>query len=66
MPRRYGDVYRLCRTLVRNEYQGTIILDHTPQMVDSAGPGAATAFAFGYIKAAVRAADAERKGMPDD
>jgi len=57
----YGDIYLLVRTLVRAGYKNTIILDHTPPFVAAAGPGAPTAFSLGYIKACVRAAQAELK-----
>jgi len=46
----YGNIYRLLRSLVTERYNGTVILDHTPSFVASAGPSAATAFAIGYVK----------------
>jgi mannonate dehydratase len=55
----YGDVYGLLRTLARGGYGGTVILDHTPPFVPEAGPAAASAFAVGYMKAGIRAAQAE-------
>ena len=59
-------MYRILRLLTRSGYTGTVILDHTPDFVDSAGPGAASAFAIGWIKAGLRAAQAERAGFPED
>jgi len=55
----YGDIYLLVRTLVRAGFKNAIILDHTPPFVEAAGPGAPTAFSLGWIKACVRAAQAE-------
>lgn len=55
----YGDVYGLLRVLVHGAYGGTVILDHTPPFVPEAGPAAASAFAVGYMKAGIRAAQAE-------
>jgi len=54
----YGDVCRLLDILVRGGYGGTVILDHTPPFVPEAGPAAASAFAVGYMKAGIRAAQA--------
>lgn len=66
----YGDMYRIMRTLTRADYDGTVILDHTPPFEASVGEGAPTAFAIGYMKASLRAAHAEmvwaRAGEPSD
>lgn len=52
----YGDMYKIMKTLKDNDYDGTVILDHTPQFIESAGPSSATAFAIGYMKALLNAA----------
>lgn len=55
----YGDVYAILPAAVRAGYAGTVILDRTPSFEPAAGPGAPTAFAVGYMKAAIWAAQAE-------
>jgi len=50
----YGDVHGICNAMVLGGYKGTVILDHTPEFVPSAGPAAASAFAIGYIKGTLR------------
>jgi len=53
----YGDMCRLLRIMVTTGYDGTVILDHSPPFPDSVGEGAVTAFAVGYMKAALRSAE---------
>ena len=55
----YGDVCRILRSMIAGSYGGTVILDHTPPFVEEAGPAAASAFAVGYMKAGIRAAQSE-------
>ena len=52
----YGDVFEIIRTLVKNNYEGTVILDHTPYFVGEGGPHSATAFCNAYLKASIVAA----------
>ena len=55
----YGNVYNLLRCLHQAGYDGTVILDHSPPFEASAGEGAPTAFAVGYMKACLAAAAQE-------
>jgi mannonate dehydratase len=50
----YGDIWEIVRTVVESGYKGTIILDHSPEIVET--PGMETAFCAGYIKGLIRAA----------
>jgi mannonate dehydratase len=50
------DMLRVIRILHRNGYQGVIIPDHTPEMTCAAPWHAGMAFAMGYIRAAMQAA----------
>jgi mannonate dehydratase len=52
------DVLRVAKILARNGYQGVIIPDHTPEMTCPASWHAGMAFALGYLRAAIQAADA--------
>lgn len=62
----YGDMYRLIRSIVRAGYDGSIILDHTPDFCAIAGGAAgATCFAVGWIKSAIRAAEFEMMAERD-
>ena len=47
------DMLRILRILKRNDYQGLIIPDHTPQMSCAAPWHAGMAYAMGYMKAAI-------------
>mmetsp|Transcript_6876 Transcript_6876/g.17325 ORF Transcript_6876/g.17325 Transcript_6876/m.17325 type:complete len:364 (-) Transcript_6876:119-1210(-) len=51
----YGHVTSILRVLVDAGYGGTVILDHTPQFTDCAGPAAASCFSIGYIKGCLAA-----------
>jgi mannonate dehydratase len=47
----YGDMIAILETLRDVDYDGSLIFDHTPEMSEWAGRGAAAAYATGYIKA---------------
>ena len=47
----YGNMIAILETLRDVGYDGSLIFDHTPQMSEWAGRGAASAYATGYIKA---------------
>ena len=54
--------YLLIRKMVQANYDGSIILDHTPSFEEFAGGHAgATSYAVGWIKGAIRAAQFEVK-----
>jgi mannonate dehydratase len=60
----YGDIFEIIRTVTEHKYSGTIILDHSPEF--NSVKGAETAFALGYIKASIRAAQALQEARPTD
>ena len=49
------DMLRVLRILVRNNYTGVLIPDHTPQMACAAPWHAGMAYALGYMRAAMKA-----------
>ena len=49
------DMVRALRILKKNNYQGVLIPDHTPEMACSAPWHAGMAFALGYMKGAMQA-----------
>ena len=53
------DMLRVLRILHRNEFDGVIIPDHTPQMTCDAPWHAGMAYALGYMKAALRVVESE-------
>ena len=53
------DMLRVLRILQRNEFDGVIIPDHTPQMTCDAPWHAGMAYALGYMKAALRVVESE-------
>ncbi len=53
------DMLKVLRILKRNNYQGVLIPDHTPQMSCAAPWHAGMAFALGYMKAAIQAVESE-------
>ena len=55
----YGDVFEIVRTVVEAGYSGTIILDHSPEIIG--GTGMETAYCAGYIKGLIRAAQAVQR-----
>ena len=55
----YYDMYKIMKTLHDVDYDGIVILDHIPSMVG--GAYAQTAYAFGYMRALLNRAEAERR-----
>lgn len=55
----YQDMYQVMKAFVKAEYNGTLTMDHTPQMVPLAGNVGETAYAVGYLKALLQAAENE-------
>jgi mannonate dehydratase len=53
------DMLRVLRILKRNQYDGVIIPDHTPQLTCDAPWHAGMAYALGYMKAALQAIEGE-------
>ena len=47
------DMFRILRILKKNNYEGVLIPDHTPQMTCNAPWHAGMAYAMGYMKAAI-------------
>jgi len=54
----YMDIYELLRVFCEEDYDGTMIYDHTPIM--TAGEQAAAAFEIGFIKATINAINHQR------
>ena len=55
----YMDMYQAMRAFAEVGYDGTMILDHSPNFVSSAGKGATTAYAIGYMRALLERAEQE-------
>ena len=53
----YQDMAEVMQAFVDSGYEGTMVLDHTPAMIDAAGPGAPTAYAIGFIKGLLAGVD---------
>ena len=53
------DMIRVLRILVRNNYTGVLIPDHTPQMTCAAPWHAGMAYALGYMRAALQTIGAD-------
>ena len=53
------DMVKVLQILKRNQYEGVLIPDHTPQMSCEAPWHAGMAYALGYLKAAIRLLEAE-------
>lgn len=51
------DMFRILRILKKNNFQGVLIPDHTPQMTCDAPWYAGMAYAMGYMKAAISVLD---------
>lgn len=51
------DMMRVLKILKKNDYEGVLIPDHTPQMTCDAPWHAGMAYALGYLKAALRVLD---------
>jgi len=58
------DVPRVIDTLHRRGYQGVVVPDHTPALECNAGWHAGMAYAVGYIRALMQAAEAGRLEIP--
>jgi mannonate dehydratase len=54
------DMLRVLQILKRNNFDGVLIPDHTPQMTCGAPWHAGMAYALGYMKAAMQAVESER------
>jgi mannonate dehydratase len=54
------DMVRVLRILKKNEYEGVLIPDHTPQMTCDAPWHAGMAWALGYMRAAIQIVDEGR------
>lgn len=52
----YQDMYLIMKFFVEAGYNGTLTMDHTPQMVPMAGAVGETAYAVGFLKALHQAA----------
>lgn len=55
------DMVRALRILKRNNFEGVLIPDHTPQMSCGAPWHAGMAYAMGYMRAAIQMLESERK-----
>jgi mannonate dehydratase len=56
----YYDMYKIMKALRDVNFDGIVILDHTPDLIG--GGHAATAYGFAYMRALVNRANAEAKG----
>lgn len=56
----YYDMYKIMKALRDVNYDGIVVLDHSPGMVG--GGNAQTAYAFAYMRALLNCANAEAKG----
>jgi len=54
------DMLRILRILKKNNYQGVLIPDHTPQMDCDAPWHAGMAFALGYMRGALQVIEQEK------
>ncbi len=55
----YFDMYQAMKIFVEIGYDGTMILDHTPQFAGGYAQGGGTAYAIGYMRALIERAEAE-------
>jgi mannonate dehydratase len=55
----YMDMYKVMRALRKVNFEGVLVGDHFPKMVDSAGPLAAQIYTIGYIQALIERANEE-------
>jgi len=55
----YMDMYQAMKLFVEIGYDGTMILDHTPQFAGDYAQGGGTAYAIGYMRALIERAEAE-------
>lgn len=58
----YGDMFDLMKAFMRTDYNGTLVMDHSPVMVKEGGKYAEAAYANGYIKALMKCAESDLKG----
>ena len=57
----YADMYPVMKAFVEVDYQGTMILDHTPKFSRSPSRDPERAYAIGYMRALLERAEAEVK-----
>lgn len=55
----YMDMYKAMKLFVQTGYDGTMILDHTPEFAGGYALGGGTAYAIGYMRALIERAEAE-------
>jgi mannonate dehydratase len=55
----YMDMYQPMKAFVRAGYDGTMILDHTPEFAGAYALGGGTAYAIGYMRALIERAEAD-------
>ncbi len=55
----YMDMYEVMKTVCEVDYDGTMILDHTPKLAGDPDDLASTAYAIGYMRALLERAEAE-------
>lgn len=55
----YMDMYKVMRALRKVNFEGVLVGDHFPQMVESAGPLAGQIYTIGYIQALIERANEE-------
>jgi mannonate dehydratase len=55
----YMDMYKVMKTFCEVGYDGSMILDHSPQFARGFGQGAGTAYAIGYMRALIERAEDE-------
>jgi mannonate dehydratase len=55
----YMDMYQAMKIFVEMGYDGTMILDHTPEFAPGYAQGGGTAYAIGYMRALIERAEAE-------
>lgn len=52
----YGDMLNIMKLFMQSNYNGTLVMDHSPQMIEAAGMYGESAYANGYIKALMNCA----------
>jgi mannonate dehydratase len=55
----YMDMYQAMKIFVQTGYDGTMILDHTPEFAGGYALGGGTGYAIGYMRALIERAEAE-------
>jgi mannonate dehydratase len=61
----YMEMYQVMKIFVEIGYDGTMILDHTPQFAGEYVQGGGTAYAIGYMRALIERAEAELTQMAE-